>query len=60
VVSTHQIEDIHSAYERVAVLVKGRVEFDGSISEFLSHAEIGVNERDRAASAYAKFVVAED
>lgn len=60
VVSTHQIEDVHSSYDRVVVMTEGRCMFDGPVEEFLNHAAPGTDVRDRAASAYAAFVQGED
>lgn len=58
VVSTHQTEDVADAYDRVAVLVAGRVPFTGTLDGFVSSTP-EIDMRDRIALAYRRYVQAE-
>lgn len=60
VVSTHQTEDVHASYERVALLHEGRVPFMGSVDEFIGSSSATGDVRDRVSQAYARYVPTED
>jgi len=49
IVATHQIEDIQRSYQNVAVLLSGRLAFEGTVPEFLERDSSG---RDDPLKAY--------
>ncbi|WP_281285594.1 ABC transporter ATP-binding protein [Cellulomonas aerilata] len=54
VVSTHQLDDIDTVFDRVVMLVAGRIRFDGTTSEFFSIA--GERGGADAEAVFAAFV----
>ncbi len=60
VVSTHQTEDVHESYDRVVLLHRGRVPFEGTVREFVGPSSATEDVRDSVARAYARHVPEED
>ncbi|MEU8071827.1 MULTISPECIES: ABC transporter ATP-binding protein [unclassified Micromonospora] len=56
VVSTHQIDDIADVFDRVAMLVRGKVVFDGSEAEFHALSTDGSNGRTSAEQVFASLL----
>ncbi|MET9291822.1 ATP-binding cassette domain-containing protein [Streptomyces sp. NPDC003077] len=50
--STHDTVDLESVYDNVVVLLDGRLTFQGTVDEFLSHAAPGASAGRQADSAY--------
>ncbi|MCI9889344.1 ATP-binding cassette domain-containing protein [Micrococcales bacterium 31B] len=59
-VSTHQVDDIDTLFDQVAVLYQGRMAFEGSVAEFLALAPAGLETLHAAEAAYRLFVPDED
>jgi ABC-2 type transport system ATP-binding protein len=57
IVSTHQVDDLDGLYDRVVVLDRGLIRFDGPPRSFLARAPVGASRR--AEEAYASLVRAE-
>jgi len=53
VVSTHQVDDLSDLFETVVVLDRGRIRFQGSVSDFMALAPAGPHQ---AEAAYATLV----
>ncbi|MCP9987984.1 ATP-binding cassette domain-containing protein [Streptomyces sudanensis] len=52
VLSTHDVADLDTAFDHVAVLSEGRVRFSGTMDEFTAHAEPGCAPGRHLTSAY--------
>jgi ABC-type multidrug transport system ATPase subunit len=53
VLSTHDTADLANTYESVVLLLDSKVRFTGTVTDFLSHAEMSaVSDEQRAISAY--------
>lgn len=55
VVSTHQVDDLQGLFDRVVVLVAGRIAFDGPVTAFLAISSEG-SELLRAEEAYRRIL----
>jgi ABC-2 type transport system ATP-binding protein len=51
VVSTHQVDDLSELFDRVVVLLDGRIHYSGSVADFLALAEPGIERPAEAAYA---------
>ncbi|MER5463945.1 ATP-binding cassette domain-containing protein [Streptomyces sp. NPDC002668] len=56
VVSTHQTEDLAEVFDTVVILDRGIIRFQGSVSEFLSHAPADTAPGRLAEGAYSGFI----
>lgn len=50
-ISTHQVDDLSDVYDTVVLFLNGRVLFQGTVPDFLTHGS-GANDLQRAESAY--------
>jgi len=57
VVSTHQVDDLNDLFDKVVVLDRGRIRFEGTVEAFVSLAPTGSSRA--AETAYATLVAAE-
>ncbi|MFF4604507.1 ATP-binding cassette domain-containing protein [Streptomyces sp. NPDC001339] len=60
VISTHQTEDLADIFESVIVLSNGQRVHQGSVSDFLAHAEPNTSAERKAESAYGNIISGDD
>jgi ABC-2 type transport system ATP-binding protein len=60
VVSTHQVDDLSHTFDRVVVLDRGRLIFEGSVEQFLAHSPAASEGRSQPERAYAALVDGDD
>ncbi|HEX4444136.1 MAG TPA: ATP-binding cassette domain-containing protein [Galbitalea sp.] len=52
--ATHEVDDLQSVFAHVAVLLDGRILFDGPTGDFLGASDGNLSPRERAEHAYAR------
>jgi ABC-2 type transport system ATP-binding protein len=56
VISTHQVSDLAADVDRVAVLAKGRIAFDGTVEAFKQHGSMSGAANDSLAEIFASMI----
>jgi ABC-2 type transport system ATP-binding protein len=59
VVSSHDTDDAHSAFDEAAVLREGELVFKGTVADFVSGTPTGPDMRDRVEAAYLRWAGSE-